>query len=1161
MGLRLTVAESPTLLVEALADVLARPTADPFAAEVVAVPADGVRSWVLHTLSERLGATGHGHPDGVAANIEVVFPATLIRRALGHDAVAPGWQIGALTWTIHAVLSEWVGHEPAQQVVFAAPDDGIDLLRCRAIADLFDRYAVHRAPMVRAWERGLDVDVTGRALPESLRWQPTLWRAVVGRLGSPGAPGALALATAELRAGRRIPDLPERVSLLGVAGLPAPHLEVLVALSTQLRVEMFVPTPSVVTWQRLSDQHGVSVTEVVPRPRTRSSRAPAHPLVESWGRIVAEAHLLLGTAARQAGAEVELVHEVAPDGVASAVVGPATMLAQLQADIRQDRPPAGPAPDASDDRRVALVAGDRSIVWHRCHGAARQVEVLRDEIVRLLEACEPDGRPRYQPHDIAVLCGDVATFAPLIEAAFAGDPASGAPGLPVRVADRSLRDDQPLLDALAALVDLVGGRVRASELLGFLARSPVRTRFGLDHDDLGQLAQWVEQTNVRWGLDPSDQARAGLPGSLGAHSWRDGLDQLLVGAAMADADFRADELTAPAPDPDDLDRVHPAEGIEGDVLELAGALAEACAVLGEWRQALAATCPPAEWFQTLRGAATALFSVPDAFAWQWRIVDQLLDAMITEATSAAVPAEHLADPTELAALVRVRIAAPPARTRFGTGAITVSGLTARRGVPHRVVCLLGIHDEMAAGSLRGDDLMALTPCIGDRDSRSELRAQLLDALLAAGDRLVICSDGHDVRTNAPVAPPVVLAELADVLDATFRPTPDGQSASAVIAVDHPRHRWSDDNFLDGALGVDGPWSFDVGGLTAARARRSVEPTRSRSVMLPPAPSGVVDLADVEAAVTNPVRTLLRDRLGARVADSDSPVDDLIPLTVAGLPAWRLRDQLLQARLAPAGGPDAERVERWARSCVRRGAVPPGLLGRRALASISNEVTTMLERLGAACGPLADVVPTEREIELTLADGRRLVGRIGGVREHLLVVVSAGRPKPERRWLTALRLAGLSLHDPDTSWRAVLVERKSANRPEVTHLALRSTDAALALVSVAVDLHDRARSSVLPVMPATAEQVHLRGLDAITTVWDGHEQRGDRFDRWVQLGLGDHESFELAAIPPEPDESGPAWGDADSRLVRWARRLWGTFDEAVDLTVPDDRPRAAGDADG
>src|SRR5207237_4354553 len=104
--------------------------------------------------------------------------------------------------------------------------------------------------------------------------------------------------------------------------------------------------------------------------------------------------------------------------------------ARIQADVRDDRRPPGPALPGQADERAVLDPADRSVQVHACHGRARQVEVLRDAILHLLEQ-----DPTLEPRDVIVMCPDIETFAPLIQAVFgAGEIADedGAETLPVR---------------------------------------------------------------------------------------------------------------------------------------------------------------------------------------------------------------------------------------------------------------------------------------------------------------------------------------------------------------------------------------------------------------------------------------------------------------------------------------------------------------------------------------------------------------------------------------------------------------------------------------------------------------------------------------------------------------------------------------------------------
>ena len=193
-----------------------------------------------------------------------------------------------------------------------------------------------------------------------------------------------------------------------------------------------------------------------------------------------------------------------------------TLLARIQADVRADRRPE-PRP---------LAPHDRSIQIHSCHGRARQVEVLRDAILHLLE--EDD---TLQPRDVIVMCPDIETFAPLIQATFgAGEvvddeefeplPEELRPtDLRVRLADRSLRQTNPVLGVVAQLIDLAGRRLTASDVLDLADREPVRRRFRLEDEDLARIRDWVADSGIRWGLDADHRAPYKLA-DLAAGTWR-----------------------------------------------------------------------------------------------------------------------------------------------------------------------------------------------------------------------------------------------------------------------------------------------------------------------------------------------------------------------------------------------------------------------------------------------------------------------------------------------------------------------------------------------------------------------------------------------------------------------------------------------------------------
>ena len=127
-------------------------------------------------------------------------------------------------------------------------------------------------------------------------------------------------------------------------------------------------------------------------------------------------------------------------------------------------------------------------------------------------------------------------------------------------------------------------------------------------------------------------------------------------------------------------------------------------------------------------------------------------------------------------LLADRIKGVSRRPDFFRGGITVSSLTPLRWLPFRVICILGLDEAGTSGGsgvIDGDDLAASAPLVGDHDPRSEVRQALLEAVLAAGDHLVITRTGHNIRTNQEVPGATVLAELRDTIIATLAPPEPG----------------------------------------------------------------------------------------------------------------------------------------------------------------------------------------------------------------------------------------------------------------------------------------------------------------------------------------------------------------------------------------------------
>ncbi len=1146
-------AERADGLAAALAELLSEPLDDPFALELVAVPTRGMERWLSQRLSEHLGAHS-GRGDGVCAGVLFPPPRRLIGDALaaasGVDPEEDPWLPERAVWPLVAVIDEQLDAPWLQTLASylgGACDAEADPVRrarrlgaARHLSGLYHRYALHRPEMVGAWARGEDTDGSARALPPDAVWQSELWRALRARIGQAGLAERLAPACRRLRADPDLVDLPPRVSLFGLTRLPAGDLHVLRALAEQRDVHLFLLHPSPALWHAVASSGVLRAGDAGGPPHALTRRddptagRAANPLLASWGRDSRELQVILA-----AGEDDHADHHHA------LALTPRTLLQRLQADVLADRaPPGAPFPPAPDER-IVLAGEDRSIQIHACHGRARQVEVLRDAVLHLLAQ-----DTTLEPRDVIVMCPDIEAFAPLIQATFgAGEPppdadaadrlsetASDPIDLRVRLADRSLRQTNPILAAVAELLELAGQRVTASQVLGFADREPVRRRFGLRDDDLSRLQRWISDSGIRWGLDAAHRAPFKLD-ALSSGTWRAGLDRLLLGVSMTEEGSRL------------FEGVLPLDDVESGAIELAGRLAELVDRLAAAVDALSQPQSVEAWAAALADAADALTVAAPREVWQrvelQRVLDDLLaEADATLADAASTPTLALA---EIRALVADRLAGRPTRANFRTGHLTVCTLYPMRSVPHRVVCLLGLDDGAfpRKAPRDGDDLMLADPRVGERDPRSEDRQLLLDGLLAATEHLVVTYTGNDERTNLPRPPAVPVGELLDAIDATAR-TPSAGARDQVL-VRHPLQPFDRRNFSPGELVTGRAWSFDRVMLAGARALE-LPPAAARpflSAPLPPRAEEVIALEDLVRFVQHPVRAFLRQRLRIYLGEIDDEVDDALPVELDGLERWGVGQRLLDAALAGTDGRAACLAE------IARGTLPPGQLGEPVVRRLY-PIVAAIERETEASAPSAEP-PAPLDVHVALPDGRLLSGTVPGVRGDVLLTSTFSRVAAKHRLSAWVRLLAATASAPERELGAVTIGRGTReNDITVVRIHELASDpverrrAAEAHLATLVELFDRGMREPLPLFCATSAAyatAAASGEDAIAAAqkhWDSNYKfDGEGAELEHQLVLGGLRSLaEVLERPPEADEWGESWQESEtSRFGRLARRLW------------------------
>ena len=1098
MALHIHRAERTDILADGLGALLATPLSDPFAEELVVVPARGVERWLSQRLSHVLGR-GRG-ADGVCAGVSFRSPVSLIAEIAGTRDEDP-WSPDAMTWPLLDVIDShldepWCHPLAAHLGHFAAGEEkelrqGRRYAVARRLAGLFASYARQRPSLPAGW---LDGDSAG--LAPDLAWQPQLWRHLVDVMAIDPPHIRHAKTVARLRESG-CDEVPERLSLFGYTRLAATDIELLDALADHHALHLWLPHPSDGLWSALAGLHGP-----VPRRDDDSHRRVGHPLLATLGRDLRELQRSLP--------ETVATDEFLPD-----TDHPDTLLGWLQSDI---------AANTVRPQGRSLPAADRSVQIHSCHGPARQVDVLREVLLALLADDET-----LEPRDILVMCPDIETYAPLIVADFGlgevvrdGHPAHQ---LRVKLADRSLVQTNPLLAVASQLLTLTGSRVTATEVLDIANAAPVRARFGFTDDDLVDITDWVREANIRWGFDPGHRSPYGV--DFVHNTWRFGLDRILTGVALSDDSQAWIQTTLPLDD------------VGSNSVELAGRLAEFCARLQAVVDSLSGTRPLREWLTALADGIRLITRLEDADTWQLSQLEREFNDVVATAGPRDQTQLRLPD---VAQLLSRHLAGRPTRANFRTGTLTVCTMVPMRSVPHRVVCLVGLDDTVfpRTGGADGDDALAREPMTGERDIRSEDRQLLLDAVCAATETLVITYTGANEHSGQQRPPAVPLAELLDALDATA--IAEGGPVRDRITVHHPLQPFDARNVEPGALIAalpDTTFSFDPTVQRAAIAAAGHRDDRPRFAegQLPPPVPGDVSLAELVGFFKDPVRGFFR-ALDYTLPTEVDGIDDAIPVEIDALQEWTVGDRILTDLLRGMSPERALKAE-WC-----RGTLPPGQLGWRKAKEIRDQAVA----LASEAIPLRTEPARAIDVDIELGGGRRLAGTVSPVYGPRLVSATYSRLDGKHLLAAWIPLLALTAHLPGTDWSAACIGRaRGRGRTRLVNLVGPATPA-VELLKDLVAIYDAGRREPLPIPLKTsfawaqARHDDADPLYAAGNRWRSGAFPGDDAQPAHVRAWGHGASLADLMEPVRPGEEHPG---ETTRLGAYAARLWMPLLQAQD----------------
>jgi hypothetical protein len=529
--------------------------------------------------------------------------------------------------------------------------------------------------------------------------------------------------------------------------------------------------------------------------------------------------------------------------------------------------------------------------------------------------------------------------------------------VPYALEGSSAPDESDYARGVASLFELARGRFSRREVLELAGNPCFRRGLGIDEAAVKAWGRWAERLHIFHGYDGADKAKRGYPDE-GVHTWREGLDRLLLGTVMESpepGDGRHFAGLVPFADGDSPDR----DMLEGFLLAVEG-LHRRLAPLrdGEPRSW-------SGWLEALTSLFDACLAVPGDEPLETLVRGELrryllelerMDALeemlagsaetpgkagATAASATGIPADLVMD------LVLERLSGLKAgRQAPLSGGVNIASLHSLRSLPFQVIHVMGLGEgefpeDAAASTL---DLRQSRRVIGDVDPAARNRYLFLETLVCAQRKVGLSWVSRDVQEGKVLPMSSVLGELIDFLEDGILPAaPDGTrgkyrtvqvpllartpalfpalSREEAAPWSPPKNHERDERLLAwleagkaeaAARGVD---RQDLGPVLRTALRERL-PAGLKREIFPPDPAETVSLReadgkeadgkpvrvyleDIRRYLENPLDYTLRRRLGIRDRDEEDPtaLEDE-PFFCPSPWDWTLFEKVVSARLAP-----------------------------------------------------------------------------------------------------------------------------------------------------------------------------------------------------------------------------------------------------------------------
>lgn len=707
-------------LVEKLSVSLSETCGSVFEPEIIVVQSNGMEKYLSLELSKRLG---------IASNFLFLYPNSMLEYCLEKTEVLKKKFIkpsnDIYTWAIMELIFEFKDNKIFNEILdYVKTDDqkiSIEKLYqlSEKISRLFKEYQIFRPEWILLWEEN----------ENESGWQSFLWNRLAKKLELDSLVKSAHKIMNEFQEDDKIlKKLPKRISVFGIFSLPKIYLDSLNFFSKTCEVNLYLLNPCMEYWGEILSEKKID------RIKRKSDETnlyldPGNSLLASFGET--------------GKVFFDILNEYEINRFDDFFISPmeTSILSCIQYSILN-------LFNYSNKEKFKISSFDKSVRIHSCHSPMREMEILKDNILYVL-----DSDDQIEISDIIVMIPDIEKYSPYIKAVFGRT--NDDKKIPFSIADRSAKSENKGLDCFFGILGIFISRFEASLVVDLLEDKIIHEKFGLNEKSVEKIKKWVFDLRISWGLDSEFKKNMNFSQD-NSGTWKKGLDILCLGHALSpDSNICFSSL-------------FPLVEIDSSDQEALSGLMEFYFKIKKYYEIIKGNSYfVSEWVEILTGLCDDFLFFENKNEFDFinlkKIFTDLKEEALDSKSQIKVPFSVMYQRIEKL------MSSPSSGYGFLDGRLTFCAMLPMRSIPFQMIAVCGLNEgDFPRSYFPPDfDLMAKFPRKGDRHIRDDDKYLFLETIISARKYLYLSYIGNDIKTDSIIPPSSVLSELTDYIQDNF----------------------------------------------------------------------------------------------------------------------------------------------------------------------------------------------------------------------------------------------------------------------------------------------------------------------------------------------------------------------------------------------------------